>query len=230
MTNDYGASAHYEGLSGRAYFAYQNLSAAVGGKLEVKKFDALVRPTDRVLDFGCGGGWLLRELVCREKVGVELNENAHPACVANQVRVYKRIGDVPDRDFDVIVTNHCLEHVPYPVEALRALGGLLAPEGKILIVVPIDDWREQPDHTGKDINHHLHTWTPRLLANTLVEAGLAPLDIKVLTYAWFPRWEIAYGRIPSICFDVMCWAWSVIKYRRQLFAYAKKADSVAASG
>ena len=222
METQYGTSSHYQGEKGAAYFAYQNRFAALGGKLDAQKFAPFVTENDSVLDFGCGGGWVLRELPCKERVGVELNEEAHAVCSANGIKVYKHIADVAERDFDLIISNHCLEHVPYPIEALRALRGLLSPTGKLVVVVPIDDWRTQTDCTGKDIDHHLQTWTSRLMANTLVEAGFAPLEIKILTHAWFPRWNQVYGRLPNILFDALCRAWSIKRKQRQLLAYAKK--------
>ena len=132
MKTEYNTSEHYKAERGRTYFEYQNRFKNLGAKLELRKFAPYVQPSDRVLDFGCGGGWLLRELVCREKVGVEINEHAHPECKANQVNVYKRVADVVERDFDVIISNHCLEHVPYPIEALGALRQLLAQDGKLI--------------------------------------------------------------------------------------------------
>ena len=223
MKTEYEASEHYQAERGKIYFASQNRFAALGARVDVRKFASLVRQSDRVLDFGCAGGWLLREIVCSEKVGVEINEHAHSVCEDNQVKVYKLISDVVERDFDVIISHHCLEHVPYPIEALCGLRDLLSPDGKLIMVVPIDDWRAQTDYTGTDIDHHLHTWTPRLMANTLVEAGFIPLKIEVLTHAWFPGWHKLFGKTPDIFFDVLCWAWSVARKRRQMFVYARKA-------
>lgn len=223
MSTQYQASEHYQAEQGKAYFASQNRNAALGAKLDARKFAPFVKPGDRVLDFGCAGGWLLRELVCREKIGVEINEQAHPTCKANHVKVYKRIPEVMERDFDVIISHHCLEHVPYPIEALSALRDLLAPDGKLVMVLPIDDWRAQSDYTGTDIDHHLHTWTPRLMANTLVEAGFAPIQIKIIKHSWFRGWQHFYGKIPLFLFDALCWLYCMARKRPQLFVYAKKA-------
>jgi len=225
MKTDNNTSQHYTADRGKAYFEYQNHFSFrdIGAKLNVRNFAPHVKPSDWVLDFGCGGGWLLRELVCRQKVGVELNEHAHPECRDNQVKVYKFVSEVAERDFDVIISNHCLEHVPHPIEALSALRQLLSPDGKLIFVVPIDDWRVQRDFAGTDIDHHLHTWSARLMANTLVEAGFVPLESRTLTHAWFPIWQKFYGKIPMFAFDALCWAYSVAKKRRQLLVCAKKA-------
>ncbi len=49
-----GGSGHYTGEAGSRYFDYQNKNAEVGGRIEARKFKAYVKPTDAVLDFGCG--------------------------------------------------------------------------------------------------------------------------------------------------------------------------------
>jgi 2-polyprenyl-3-methyl-5-hydroxy-6-metoxy-1,4-benzoquinol methylase len=221
MTTNYGASERYQNEKGKEYLAYQQ-QAAPGAALEARKFAPHIRAADRVIDFGCGGGWILRQLKCAERVGVELNESAHGFCHENGVRVYRTLDDVEGGNFDVAISNHCLEHVPYPVEALRALRALMKTGGTLVLVVPLDDWRVQKDHTGSDIDHHLHTWTPRLLANTLAEAGFMVRSIKVLTYAWPPGWQTLMNVLPGPVFDAACWLTAAAKCRRQLLALASK--------
>lgn len=217
----YGASDHYQSTKGEDYLAYQQMFAP-GAILEARKFAPHIKPTDRVLDFGCGGGWVLRHLDCAERIGVELNEAAHNLCRKNGVQVHRQINDVPAGDFDVVISNHCLEHVPYPIEALRGLRSVLRPGGRLVLIVPMDDWRVQRDFTGQDIDHHLHTWTPRLLANTLEEAGFSIESVKVLAYAWFPGWSRVMNILPRSAFDALCRIMAVLKKRRQLIALATK--------
>ena len=217
----YGASGHYQTEKGKEYFAYQQ-SFREGAVLEARKFAAYIDPKDKVLDFGCGGGWVLRQINCSKRIGIELNEAAHPYCRDNGIDVYRDAAEVPHSDFDVVISNHCLEHVPFPIEALRAVTRLLRPDGKLVLVVPLDDWRVQHDSTGKDIDHHLHTWTPRLLANTLVEAGLVVDKVDVLSHAWPPKWAVLMRILPRGVFDGLCWVTAVLKKRRQLIAICRK--------
>lgn len=219
----YGASDRYQTDKGKEYFAYQQQQAP-GAALEARKFAPHIRLTDRVLDFGCGGGWVLRGLDCAERVGVELNEAAHAFCRENGVLVRRSLDEVDGGDFDVAISNHCLEHVPCPVEALREICGKLRPGGKLVLVLPLDDWRAQKDFTGTDIDHHLHTWTPRLLANTLVEAGFSVQSVAVLSYAWPPGWPKLMKMLPRPAFDGLCWLMAVVKKRRQLVALASRPD------
>jgi hypothetical protein len=49
----------------------------------------------------------------------------------------------------------------------------------VALYVAIDDWRSRHQRrVDPDINHHLYTWTPLLLANLLREAGFADPDCR----------------------------------------------------
>jgi len=218
--NSYGESDHYSGKQGQAYFAWQNALAHLGAKLNARKFEKYVKRDDSVLDFGCGGGWLLKELQCGSRIGVEVNIEAHASCLNNGVEVHSSTSTVRTCPLDVIISHHCLEHVPYPIEALKSLKRLLKPDGRLVVVVPIDDWRLQKKWNSADINHHLHTWTPLLFANTLHEAGFTVQEIRILTHAWFPGWEKIYPKVPRLVFDTLCYLFGVLRMRRQVIAIA----------
>ncbi len=213
-------SNFYLGEQGQEYFAYQNKEASYAAGLETFKFRPHVTSAHSVLDFGCGGGWILRALAPRRAVGVEINPAARAVCEAQGTEVHASLESLPPQTFDRIISHHCLEHVPYPIETLKALGTRLEKDGLLILILPIDDWRRQPDFTAKDIDHHLHTWTPRLLANTLAEAGFECLEARVLTHA-FPRGWRLLSRLPTPLFQACCWFWSAAAKRRQILAVAR---------
>ena len=160
----YGASERYLDVRGKDYFAYQRSIAEANGDLVARKFQRYLRPEDCVLDFGCGGGYLLKALNCAHRVGVEINPAALREAANNGIECHSVLDTVMDKTIDVIVSNHALEHVPFPIEALRQLKRKLKPRGALALCVPIDDWRTQKRYTPQDLNHHLHTWTPLALA------------------------------------------------------------------
>ena len=47
-----------------------------GGIINKKKFNKYINKNDSVLDFGCGGGYLLKNIDCLNKHGIEINETA----------------------------------------------------------------------------------------------------------------------------------------------------------
>jgi SAM-dependent methyltransferase len=216
-------SSHYNGSAGSSYFDWQNKNAADTAGIEARKFRAFIKPTDKVLDFGCGGGHVLRSLDCGRRVGVEINPVARRFAQESGIECHAALTEVEDNFFDVVISNHALEHVPFPIAVLKEFREKLAPSGVLLLCVPIDDWKTQRHYTPTDINHHLHTWTPQLLGNSLVEAGFSPDDfsIKVLAHAWIPKTATMYRRLPRAGFDLLCNFFAILTKRRQLFVVAR---------
>jgi SAM-dependent methyltransferase len=212
---------HYQGELGAAYFAYQHRAAAYAGELERRKFEPHVGPDDVVLDFGCAAGDLLDELEAREKIGVEVNDSARATATARGLQVVASTRELENEIADVVISNHALEHTLAPLQELRELRRVLVPGGRIVLWMPIDDWRVQRKLSRADRDHHLYTWTPRLLRNLLDEAGLKVVEVRVVTHAWPPFTE-KLARMPEKLFDALAVGWSVIKKRRQLMALARK--------
>jgi SAM-dependent methyltransferase len=220
MKSNYGQSSHYEGAAGERYFTLYNQKGALLGKLNAWKFAPFIKPSDNVLDFGCGGGWLLRELSCRNKYGIEPNPAARSCCSSLGIEVFPSVEELPGNlQFDVIISHHALEHVPYPIQALKELRLKLRHNGRLVVVIPLDDWRVQLDFTGQDLDHHLHTWTPRLFANSLREPGFRTECAKIITDAWPPKVE-KLSKMPAPIFKFICHIWSLLRRWRQLLMVA----------
>jgi SAM-dependent methyltransferase len=201
----YGTSDHYLGEKGEEYFAWQGGGGMFAGRINAHKFKHLIRPEHTVLDFGCGGGFLLKNLDCAGRVGVEINPAARRNAIGLGCECYASVAEVPDAVADVIVTDHALEHVPYPIGALSELRTKLKPDGILALYVPIDNWRHQRAYDPNDLNHHLHTWTPQLMGNTLGEAGFEVVSVWARVSAWPGKWTVAtYGRLPFWMFRSIC--------------------------
>lgn len=86
--------------------------------------DLTRQTTGRVLDVGCGRGDLAAAFVRRGWRADGLEPSASAVAAARRQGVDARAGTLdvaPDdfRDYDLVVFNHSLEHVPDPVAALR---------------------------------------------------------------------------------------------------------------
>lgn len=117
------------------------------------------------------------------------------------------------------MSNHVLEHVVNVVETIGELKKRLKRGGKIILILPLDDWREKNNRkwSADDPNHHLQTWTPLLIGNTLHEAGFKPLQCEVLTHAWsYKTLFLGKGLLQSVA----CYFLSMLKRRRQVLAIA----------
>jgi SAM-dependent methyltransferase len=179
-----------------------------------------------VLDFGCGGGFLLKALDCARRIGVEINPVAREHARGIGVECHAQIAEVPEGVADVVISNHALEHVPFPIGALKDLRRRLKPGGLLALCVPVDNWRHQKRYNPDDRDHHLHTWTVQLLGNTLYEAGYQIESIRHWAHAWPGRWTVAcYGRLGWRVFQSVCYAYSVLSGKgHQIVALARTAS------
>lgn len=186
-------SQHYTGEQGERYRQErQSQVDHAGYAINYSRFKPYLKPTDVVLDFGCGNGGMLR-LMIKDLARVEgLEVNPASASIARQsgAVVYGSLDELPKRPtYDAVVTNHVLEHVRDVCGTLEELRASIKPGGLLIASLPIDDFRAKRQRTWSkdDIDRHLHTWTPRLFANVLYESGYEVLEARVLNWAWHPR-------------------------------------------
>jgi SAM-dependent methyltransferase len=212
----YGSSGHY----GPDYFTWQNAHADIKARIKVERFKPYIRSTDTVLDFGSAGGAMLAGLPGTRKIGVEINDVARAAAEDNfGLEVYRTLDEVPDDVADVIVSNHTLEHLAAPLEALKQLRPKLRSTGRLVLVLPIDDWRPQRKWDPQDISRHLYTWTPMNLGNLLDEAGFDPQEMRIIHRTLMRGFE-TFIKLPARVFDVLSWFYSHARHRQELLAVA----------
>jgi cyclopropane fatty-acyl-phospholipid synthase-like methyltransferase len=218
-------SSHYVGHSGELYAAArgQNRLDGLGDRLQSRFFVPHLRTSDHVLDFGCGNGSMARCL--RENVasitGLEVNEHPRRLAESTGLQVYSRLSDIPAaRRFDAIVSNHVLEHIPDVIGTLRTLRTLLDKRGRLIVMLPIEDFRERRNRHWKagDVDRHLYTWTPLLFGNLLHEAGYKPQVLSIVTHAQSRKLHFLGEGVLQ---DMACLALSILKRKRQLLAIAR---------
>ena len=174
------------------YFDRQKEIGEFEGEAGIFKFKDYIGPEDSVLDFGCGGGYLLKNLSCGKKIGVEPNRAARATAKKNDVEVYSSIEEVPDNFANVVISNHVLEHVLSPLESLHLLKRKVKVGGKLVFVVPHQNPRER--FRENDTNQHLYTWNPLTLGNLFKLAGYDIIKVDTIRHVWPP----AYRRIRKL--------------------------------
>ncbi len=199
------ASAHYDAK----YFAWQQELGRFGGWANVDKFRHTVGKADKVLDFGCGGGFLLANLECVGRFGIEPNPAAREAANTNGVKVFASSADalsaLGPESLDVIVSDNALEHALEPWRELTSLRPLLKRGGRIHFVVPCENisWAYKSD----DINQHVYSWSPQSLGNLFNAAGYDVEVSRPYIHKWPPKIgrQIAkFGR-PTFNFAARMW-------------------------
>ena len=191
-------SKHYDS----SYFNWQSSIGEFGGWANKTKFMEYIREDDIVLDFGCGGGYLLKHINCNKRVGVEINQTALETAKNNEVEVYKSVEDVPNEYVDVIISNNALEHTLRPLDELKLLYKKLKKNGKIIFVVPCESisYAYKPN----DINHHLYSWSPMCIGNMFTEAGYSLIESKAYIHKWPPKYRLIAKIGGRSLFELTC--------------------------
>lgn len=215
-------SGHYFGQPGRDYFARQDKDGVWAARFNQFLFAPFISQTDDILDFGCGGGHLLNILTAQTKVGIDINPIARESVEQKGIKAYPNLEALEGLSFDRIITSHALEHVPSPLHTLIGLRKLLRPQGVLVWLSPMDDWRRRLHRSWRanDFDMHLYTWTPLTIGNLLVTAGYQPQSIEIITHAFPPRLSKELWQLHPTLFYLVGRVWAMVSKRRQIRAVA----------
>lgn len=204
------------------YFNYQKQIGEFGGRANLFKFEKHISNSDKVLDFGCGGGFLLKNIKCQEKTGVEINKVARDFCNdVNNINCFEKIDEIQDNTFDVIISNHCLEHVDSPIKILKQLYNKLKKDGKIIIVVP--NHTNNVRFKSNDIDFHFYSFSPANLGNILIYSGFNLISANNLRHTWPPKYLLIEKYFKLSVFHFLSKVFSFLNNKtKQTIAIAKK--------
>lgn len=151
--------------------------------LLTKRIKQFIKNNDEVLDFGCGTGDYLLEMV---KYQVKLNGVDLSDYAINQAKlrlkdkaVDLRVGSIddfePDKKYDFILVSEVLEHIQDDQAALEKIAGWLNPQGRIIISVPFDPslWKYESHQPYDD----LRRYSKNDLTSLVNKAGLRVLNL-----------------------------------------------------
>lgn len=205
MNNSKSNIEHYD----TSYFEWQKQIGEFGAKANLFKFQPHIKSTDRVLDFGCGGGFLLAALTCGEKIGVEINSTARAHAAKLGVKTFGSPDEVLDQWADVIISNSALEHVENPLIELKRLKTKLRPGGLVVFSIPHESltWRYRKD----DINCHLYTWSPMSGGHLFLAAGYDVLGVELVRRMWPPNAKRIFSIFGERLFAIICTAYHFIR-------------------
>ncbi len=162
--NSYHTKRHENLLHNDKYFWAKSKTAA-------KMYFSEFTNNPKILEFGVGIGQNIASL--SNVYGYDISKDALDACRKREIPVYETLEEIPNEEFDIVLSRHSLEHVPDPLESLIQMRAKLKKGGILLLILP-------KDNHGKagfepDLNNHLFTWNFRAINNLLNLAGFKPV-------------------------------------------------------
>lgn len=174
------------------YFQYQRKIGEIGGWANRHKFKSDIDFQKNLLDFGCGGGYLLNYLKLENKFGIEPNAVARESAQSFGITCFnsadEALTSLGPNSIDQIISNHALEHATNPLHELITLNSLLKPGGSIHFFVPCDSILNRYKQNDQDM--HLFTWSPQNLANLFSAAGFRVLYSQKFVHRWPPKYRL----------------------------------------
>jgi 2-polyprenyl-3-methyl-5-hydroxy-6-metoxy-1,4-benzoquinol methylase len=181
------------------YWDYQKKIGEFGGRANFYKFKNFVKESDQILDFGCGGGYLLENFNCKIKHGLEINDVAREFAESKGLKIFKSLNEISENYYDLIISNHALEHCERPLDELKTLYNKLKPGGRIIFYVPNDSIIHNYDPLNP--NQHLYTWNAQCLGNLFNHAGFKIISCKKYVHRWPPKYRFIEKVFGPIIFD-----------------------------
>jgi SAM-dependent methyltransferase len=164
-------------------------------------FQDFINPTDSVLDFWCGGGYLLNSLVCGEKYGVDADPKYRDHAQSTfGFRVAPNLDGF--KNLDVVISSHTLARLPNPLQALSDAYTALRDGGTLVVVVPC--YNHKNKYTEFDLEQHLYSWSPIDIGNLVHRVGFSIVSVERIYHRIPPKGALILKYCGERLFHLMC--------------------------
>lgn len=178
----------------------------------------------RILEYGVGVGTNLATLEHPVRHGFDIGEFARQKASEAGVEVFASLDEIPRGHYDLVLCRHVLEHVTEPLSLLNDLKSFLAPEGQLLLIIPVEGTtgsvRRLPE---PDVSNHLYAWGPQQIVNLLRAAELAPVSHQIYWYSAQAKLSPLLGLAGIRFYSALVTLAGHIRRQRELAIWARTA-------
>ena len=148
----------------------------------------------RILEVGCGDGYILRELKnmgAKEVIGCEPGVGSEEKANKIKVRIIRDFfsPDLFKQKYDLVLSYGVLEHLRQPIKLLMEMSECMETGGLLFAGVPNCERKLILGDPGILAHEHWNYFTPRSLKRTLLAAGLKKVKVAkgrngAMIYGW----------------------------------------------
>jgi SAM-dependent methyltransferase len=183
---------------------------AVWKILVTRFFSRYVRPSDQVLDLGCGYGQFINQIECARRYAMDLNPASRRALLGEIAFFQQDCSDkwpLEPMSLDVVFTSNFFEHLPSKAHLKKALAEAyrcLRPRGLLIAMGP--NAKYIPGPYWDFFDHHIPL-TELSLQEALELAGFRPVEViaRFLPYTMVNAPRYSVGSIAL--YLKMRWLW-----------------------
>jgi SAM-dependent methyltransferase len=220
----------YKNELGEAYHANKHFLndevKAMMAETRVKKFLKYINPDTLLLEYGIGGGFNIKNIICKEKHGFDIATSIREQIESMGIKFFCKEEDVPNKHYDVIICHHVLEHVPNPPETLSIIKSKLKDDGRLILVLPYEyNWRFSK-FDKNDKNFHLYAWNVQTLTYLVSQVGYECVETQIRScgYDRFTSALISKYHLPKFAFGSIFTVLNFLRPAKEIFLVLKKAN------
>lgn len=173
------------------YFNWQKNIGELAAK--VSNLKNYIRVDECVLDFGSGGGYFLKNIEAKMKIGIEINDYARKCAEEIGINSVKYVEQIEEDFADVIISRSTLGQLENPLAILKELKNKLKVGGKIIVEVPHQCANEE--YEKNTVNNQLFTWNELTLGNLFKQAGYFVHKVETIYSKWPDNYLESYERL-----------------------------------
>lgn len=189
---------------------YAMLNSPIETERHVKRIMRYLRPRsdDRLLEVGCGRGWLTHRMqqLCPATYGIDVNPNSLTHGVAVNLATMDAVDlQYEDAQFDHLYSFHAIEHIVEAERAVQEMQRVLVPGGRILLVYPAEPIRGLYAMPGAWLGFgnpllarklHVHKFTPSRIRKVAERCGLRHVE-SALDFLITPQFITVLEKAPD---------------------------------
>ena len=140
------------------------------------------RYSDKVLDVGCGVGFLSQLYPNFDITGIDISDEMLKRNPHTWVKAPAEAIPFPDNTFDFVVCRSLLHHLDVPAKGLAEMVRVLKPGGKWVAWEPnlsiFNDWIRKLSKLTKQFSHWHKNFSPKELKRMIEASGLTITSVK----------------------------------------------------